>query len=97
MIVRYHHGHRDLSTQFNRITNGNVRLGTWRLAAKTNISLRYFQKLFAERNRAHFTQKFRRRFRPYHGEPGADVGNTTVRAGAGESALLARNAWSRLT
>jgi hypothetical protein len=61
----------------------------------TNISRQYVQRLFAECGDAHFTQKFRRWFGSYS-ETGAGLGSTPVRAGAGESALLARDAWSRL-
>jgi hypothetical protein len=70
-------------------------LGPIEVAAETNISLRYVQKLITKRGCAYFTQKFRRRVGSYS-EPDADLGTTIVRAGAGESALLARDAWSRL-
>ena len=70
--------------------------GPLEMPSKTNISRRYVQRLFAECGDAHFKQKFRRRFGSYS-ETGAGLGSTPVRAGAGESALLARDAWSRLS
>jgi hypothetical protein len=69
--------------------------GRIEVAAESNISPQYVQKFFAECGCAHFTRKFSHRFGSCDWFS-AGIGNETVRAGAGESALLARDAWCRL-
>jgi hypothetical protein len=62
-------------------------------AAETHISPRNIRKLFTKRGYAQFTRKFGRRFGSAPATPG--IGNEAVRAGARESASLARDARAR--
>jgi hypothetical protein len=61
--------------------------------AETHLSARNIRRLFTKRGYAHFTRKSGRRFGSHPATPG--IGNEAVRAGARESASLARDARAR--